>query len=513
MWRRCLGSCVRFCLRLIRWPVDRLSLRRIRLLTSLIGGALIGVQVPRAALVPKADSLADAEDAAWLSGRYGLVPDEWQRTILDGWLGTRGGRWAAPRCALSVSRQNGKNAVLEMRELYGMLELGERFLHTAHEVKTAQKAFRRLLDFFDNPRQFPKLHARTTMIRKANGQEAIYLDNGGSFELVARSRGSGRGFSVDVLVMDEAQEMTEDALAALLPTISASPNPQQIFTGTPPGPNSAGDIFARTRAKGLAGDDPRLCWFEWAADPALDLDNREGWAQANPALGIRLDVDTITDERNTMDDATFARERLGCWADVSLQRVISADSWDVLGDPNLVDSGGVAAVAVDVAPDRSMASIAAAGYTVEGLPFVDVIETRRGDPDWGVQKFVDICSRNEIRAVVIDGMSAANTLIDPLSQRGVTVTVTTARQMAKAFGGLYDSVMDGRLRHLCQPALNVALSVARKRSIGDGGFGWSRKDSESDITPLVAATLALWGLESSEVAEQPRLRTGRAVFV
>ena len=73
-----------------------------------------------------------------------------------------------------------------------------------------------MLDFFDNPRTYPKLHARTTIIRKANGQEAIVLDNGGSFELVARSRGSGRGFSVDVLVLDEAQELFEEEMRTKL---------------------------------------------------------------------------------------------------------------------------------------------------------------------------------------------------------------------------------------------------------------------------------------------------------
>ena len=94
-------------------------------------------------------------------------------------------------------------------------------------------------------------------------------------------------------------------MAALLPTISASPNPQTLFTGTPPGPNAEGEIFARTRAAGLEGTDPRLCWFEWSVAGVVDLDDDAVWAQANPALGTRLDVDTIADERALMDDATF----------------------------------------------------------------------------------------------------------------------------------------------------------------------------------------------------------------
>ena len=126
---------------------------------------------------------------------------------------------------------------------------------------------------------------------------------------------------------------------------------------------------------------------------------------------------------------------------------------------------------------------------------------------------MEMCSRHDVRAVVVDGASAANSFVDPLRQAGLTVSVTSARQMASAFGGFFDAVMDGRLRHLDQPLLNTALSAARKRTIGDSGFGWSRKDSESDITPVTAATLALWGLTSGEVAEKPKLRSGKACFV
>jgi len=481
-------------------------------LTNSVGDVLIGVQTPRVASVPPAASRADAEDCAYLASQYGLTPDPWQRTVLDGWLGASGGRWSSPRCGLAVPRQCGKNVLVEMREVYGMTMNGERFLHTAHEVKTAQKAFRRLLYFFDNPRMFPKLHARTTLIRKANGQEAITLDNGGSFELVARSRGSGRGFSVDVLVMDEAQELNEDHLAALLPTISASRNPQQLYVGTPPGPNAEGELFTRVRAAGLAGDDSRLCWHEWSADGAVDLDDQQQWALTNPALGIRLDIDTIADERAIMDDQTFMRERLGAWDSAGVHRVISAQAWAACADPGLVDGGKEVSVAVDTSPDRSVTSLVAAGWSRDGLPYIDLLESRRGDPGWAVPKIVELWSRHQVRAVVVDSVSAANTLIDPLRRAGVTVTTTNAPRMAQACGGFYDRVISGALRHLDQTALAVALAAARKRKVGDG-WAWSRASSDADITSLVGSTLSLWALESSEVAPRPKPRTNRATFV
>src|SRR6185312_15116463 len=100
-------------------------------------------------------------------------------------------------------------------------------------------------------------------------QEAILLDNGGSIEFIARSKGSGRGFTVDVLVCDEAQDLTDEELAALLPTISAAPtgNPQVILTGTPPDPEKSqqGEVFARVRADGELKRDKRLSWHDFGA--------------------------------------------------------------------------------------------------------------------------------------------------------------------------------------------------------------------------------------------------------
>src|SRR4051812_10054200 len=151
--------------------------------------------LPRVRLAPRSVS-SDVDDAAFLSSGYGLTPDDWQEDVLDDWLGRRrDGRWAAATCGLAVPRQDGKKGIIEIRELFGMVMLGEKFLHTAHEVKTARKAFLRLAGFFENERQYPELAALVAPsgVRKTNGQEAIVLRNGGSVEFIARSKGSGRG--------------------------------------------------------------------------------------------------------------------------------------------------------------------------------------------------------------------------------------------------------------------------------------------------------------------------------
>jgi hypothetical protein len=472
-------------------------------------------QRPRVRVAPPSDRTF-GDLAAGLAADYGLDPDPWQRLVLEDWLAERRGQWASLTCGLAVPRQNGKNGIIEVRELFGMVGRGEKFLHTAHEVKTARKAFKRLQHFFgrqaDDPAaKFPELNALVTEVRNVNGQEAIYLANGGSVEILARSKGSGRGYTVDCLVMDEAQDLSDDDLEALLSTTSAAPlgNPQWIFTGTPPGPNVNGEVFTRTRKEALDGRSTRLAWHEWSCDGEVDLDDRDEWFRANPGLGIRVQMDVIEGERSRFSDDGFARERLGMWAGSAGRSVIDPETWAACADEHSVPAGQFA-LAVDVSPDRSVASVGFAGQRADGSWHVELDETRHG-VGWLAAYVARRCERNDIRAVVIDGASPAASIIDDLRQRKVKVTSTGARDMAGACGTFYDGVMEGWLRHIDQPQVNSALSVARKRSLGDA-WAWNRKSAVSDITPLVACTLALWGAQSSTV-KTPRRRAGSGKVV
>lgn len=477
---------------------------------------MLNEQAPRLRVAPRAaESFGDL--AADLAASYDLVPDAWQRLILDDWLASKGGRWASLKCGLSVPRQNGKNAALEVRELFGMIGRGEKILHTAHQVKTAQKHFRRLKHFFgkkvDDPTaRYPELNALVAELRNVNGQEAIYLANGASVEIVARSQGSGRGFTVDVIVCDEAQDMSDDDLEALLSTSSAGPlgDPQWIFTGTPPGPKANGEVFTRTRNDILDSKARKACWHEWSAEVGDDLDDPAVWAKANPGMETgRILLDVIEGERGTFSDEGFSRERLGMWATASTDRVIEAETWADRADVHSLPTGQFA-LGVDVSPDRSMASVGFAGQREDGTWHVELDETRHG-VGWLTAYIARRCEQNDIRAVVIDGASPAASIIDDLRKRKIKVTTTMAREMAGACGSFYDGVMEGWLWHIDQPQLNLALSVARKRSLGDA-WAWNRKNAASDITPLVACTLALWGAQSSTV-KTPTRRSGSGKVV
>lgn len=458
-----------------------------------------GVQLPSVALVPDSAG-SDGDDALFLSAAYGLAADPWQGRVVTDWLGRRqDGKWSSPRCGLAVPRQNGKNAAIEIRELYGMVGLGERILHTAHEVKTARKAFLRLCSFFENERQFPELALLVKDIRRTNGQEAIILHNGGSVEFIARSRSSGRGFSVDVLVLDEAQEASEEALAALLPTISASANPQLLLTGTPPSPTAVGEVFTRMRTAGVEGSEGRLCWLEWSCTEDAGLDDIGAWGVANPSLGVRLNVETIMDERSTMDDETFQRERLGVWVTDKQRSDIDQQRWVSLEHAEDSRPSPVA-LAVAVSADRAWTSICLAGQRKDGNRHVQVVQAMRGTAGV-VERVVELRDTWGPIAVALDPAGPAASLQIPLEQAGVELTTVTGREVSAAETGFFDAVRDSTVRHSSQPALNIAVRAARKRLKGDS---WVFRSNEpgTDIGPLKGVCLALYVLSKPVKAKR-----------
>ena len=460
--------------------------------------ALSGAQSPRIQLVPPSPvDDRDGEDAAWFAAKYGLEPDSWQSAVLGGWLARRAdGKFAASRCGLAVPRQNGKNALLEMRELFGMVFLGEKFLHTAHEVKTARKAFDRLLAFFDNERQYPELAALVDDVRRAP-QQGIYLRNGGSVEFIARSKSSGRGFTVDVIVMDEAQELSDDVLAALRPTVSAAPlgNPQLIFTGTPPAPSMNGEVFTRVRATAHKGEDSRLRWDEWSCELDADLDAVESVALSNPAVGgDRLLWETITDERADMTDETFARERLGEWLDMDSGSSLVA-GW-VATEDETSSCESIGAFGVEVSLDRAWTSIAVAGPDGDRT-HVELVERRQGT-GWVVDRCRELERAHGHAVFVIAAGGPAASLIDDMNAAGLWLAVPDTHGLTTACADLVDAVAQRTISHGPQKELEVAVAGARHRPLGDGAWAFGRKASTVDITPLVAVTLALWGYSGQQ---------------
>jgi hypothetical protein len=459
---------------------------------------------PRVATFPEAGSSAGRE-VIDLAREAGLVLDPWQQFVIEHSLRERAdGKWAAIEVGLDVPRQNGKGSVLEARELGGLFILDEPLVvHSAHQFDTSLEAFRRLLFLIENT---PYLSRRVKRVSRSHGEEGIELMNRQRVRFRTRTKGGGRGFTGDCLILDEAMILPEKAFGALLPTLSARPNPQVWYTGSAvdQAVHEEGVVFARVRERGIKGA-RRLAYFEWSAYPETgtsidpsDLPaglvvDREAWARANPGLGVRISEDFIEMELGAMDPRTFAVERLGIgdWpeTDPDAGSVIPIALWRELVDPASSINERLC-LAFDINPERSSTAIVAAGLRRDELAHVECVERNPGT-GWVVQRLAELVAKHRPSTVVCDANGPAASLIGDLADAGVQVTTVASNDLAKACGVFFDLVQERRVRHLGAPELDSAVRGAAKRPLVDS-WAWSRKTSKVDISPLVAATLAAW---------------------
>lgn len=457
----------------------------------------------RALKVPKAAALC------------GLFLDPWQRDAIRDAMRMHGDRWATPRCAVAVPRQNGKGAIIEAIEvafLLGVFPEARLLIHSAHEFKTAKNGFERILALVEsNPTLLQAKNEGRLKAGISTAREFVsYTDKKGvtrTIKFMARSKGSGRGFSADFIILDEAQELSEQVWAAMLPTISARPNAQVWLFGTPPDETMNGEVFTRFRENALKGEDRRLSYFEWSAADEDNFGEPATWAKANPAFGLRIIEESIRDEYLSMDEDTFCRERLGMFDGAGSLSVIPEDTWAALACES--DPTSRVVFAIDISPDRQRASIGVAGLLDDDRVHVQTIENRKGT-GWVAPRLAELTKRWPYLIVVLDSGGPAASLLPELKRAKVKrVHTITATEVARATGQFYDLAMgspggvdsDGnetpptpaRLAHPDQPVLNEALASAKKRPLGEA-WAWDRKNAATDITPLVSVTFAAFGL-------------------
>jgi len=487
---------------------------------------LRGSQLPRfdTAPAPKGFSVEDAELAVAFAAAYGLTADPWQETVCKSWFRrTKKGTWCSSTWGVTVPRQNGKNGSLEIVELYGTIALGLKFLHTAHEIKTARKAFKRIKFFFgekanDPTAKFPELNALVKEVRNTNGQEAVELHNGGVIEVVARSKGSGRGFTVDVLVLDEAQELQEHELEALLPTISAAPSgdPVTIYMGTPPKDmGELGEPFVRVRNGAVDGSDKRASWVEFSAVGDVDemtpdelvrfVSDRRNWEDANPALGYRINQTTVESELKQFSARSFARERLNMWPVAGkTASPIPAAAWAERLLEVVPEDWPLAALGLDMNPERTKVTIGVAAHSPGGV-HLEIAEDAPFSDDGSTALVNWVFARAGRRIpVVIDAYSPIRSIEAALKKKGCKVFILGPNELSQACGGLYDAVMkDKTVTHFGQESLDASLAGAVKQKFGEGGaWKWNRKTFEVDLTQIMAVTAAWFG--AVKFAKKPR---------
>ncbi|WP_092601162.1 hypothetical protein [Actinopolyspora xinjiangensis] len=449
-------------------------------------------------------------EAIELASRAGLELDFWQQQAVTLMLAAReDGKWSCFEYGEIVARQNGKGGILEARALAALFLLGERLIMwSAHEYKTAMEAFLRMRTHVGRLIDAGLVDDDDIKVNNTNGEEGFErLDTGQRLKFIARSKSSGRGFSGDVNIIDEAFAYTSSQQAALMPTMNARPNPQIIYTSSPPLDGESGAPLFALRARADAGGDDSLGWRDWGAEGDLerldeiDLDDRELWAATNPALGIRITEETIARNRRSMGHEEFAREILGIWprqAD-SNGGVIDPAAWlDLLDGES--QAGDDIAFAVEVSLNREWTSITAWSMREDRLGHAEVIDRRPGT-QWVIDRLLDLRDRWNPVGIGVDAKGPSISLVSDLEAAGITraedpdkpkrseLVVFSLQDMAAAYGQFLDAASQRTFRHIGQGELDTAVHGARARPVGDVEV-LGRKNVEVDISPLTGVIVA-----------------------
>ena len=458
---------------------------------------LLGEQAPPRIRVGPSRAHANSwEDVADLSASFGLVLDPWQEMVLEAALGERSdGRWSAPQVAVSAPRQNGKSQLIVARALAGALLFNEKLIViSAHQQDTARETFTKFMDQIESSSALSS-RIKPGGIMRAINRESITFKNGALIKFKARSNASGRGFSSDCLLLDEAQILNAAAWQTILPTMSARINPQVWLLGTPPAPTDDAEVFTRIRTTALEGKSSRLAYLEWSADPTDDPAEEYTRLSGNPAWYTRINHDIVAAEFDSMTRDQFALERLGIWpSDAILASEIDWIKWDALGHTAAPLDGRIA-YAVRFSADGSRVALAAALRPAVGVPHVELIKVRdmAAGTGWLVEWLSARwrgCSR-----ITVDGKAGAGALVNALRVAKIPARIIctpSVDEVIAAHAMVAEAIRSASLTHSSQKQLDDAVRGAGRRTIGTaGGWGWKPLSPDVDVTPLEAVTLAL----------------------
>lgn len=471
--------------------------------------ALLGRQTPRIQLAPPCAHNGSGDDAVEFARRIGVPLDPWQQLALRSGMGRNAdGSWSAFEVCVICQRQNGKGSITDVLELYALFVLSlPVVIHSAHRLETSRKAFRVIKSIIERN---PDLARRCKPINPSD--EHIETIGGCRLEFRTRTKSGGRGLTGDLLVLDEALELTEEQIAAIVPTLAAIPGAQLWYTSTVP--QFAEQHLCKVRVNALAGE-PRLAYIEWGTDRGANaaetlriLGDPVKQAEANPAYGVRITAERLADLRRILGDAMFATECMGIWPEMAAGAVLDPARWRDMLDPESRRVGPVALM-LDVTPMRDHGTIGLVGERADGLEHLQLLDYRPGTA-WMVARAAEWKQvlGDDLVCFVVDAKNGAAALLDDLREVGITVPedpehprrgdvlVLDIQQTSDATGQFIDAFRADplRFRHLGQEPADRAVENVKVRQIGDAGqIAWGRKASEVDIGPVVTFTGARYG--------------------
>ena len=385
-------------------------------------------------------------------------------------------RWLFRSYAEVVARQNGKTEKLKPYILM-QLRRGRRILHTAQNRAIPRETFLGLAVALDGDPD-------VVDIRYANGQEVIKFANGARYTLVAPRPGV-RGNSVDDVILDEVREQSSfDLIQGIKPTLTASKDPHILYL------SNAGDAdsVVLNDLRRQRDTDPSLCYLEWSMAPERELDDREGWAEANPAMGITIQEDTLEDFYRTLPAPVFETEH-GCRWVISMQpSLVSEAAW--LRGRGEVETPRRTMLALSMDANSKRASGVIAWQQSDGSIGVRVVADVIGSPIDVDRLGPDLrtaTSRLGIRAVAFDPWTDAE-----LAKHFPTAKPLTGREWANACENFVRLVEGGKLHWDDADAVTADLAWTARKPHESGAWQAVKAQDDRAITASLAAVRAVW---------------------
>lgn len=433
----------------------------------------------------------------------------WQQLVSDvaGEIDPRTGRFVYEIVDVVSPRQSGRTTLAVATLIQrGQLRRMARGWYTAQTRQDAADKF--VEDWV--PLIEDSAMRRLVTIRKANGSERLTVRSTRStIGLFPPTRKGLHGKQADTVFVDEAWahdlEHGKDIETGARPA-QITRKHRQLWRLSAAGDEKStylDDIMTSGRELVESGRPSKRAYFEWSAplDPGDDFDimDRALWWAAHPALGFTIDEEALVAEADDMDSVEFARSYLCIPTRMSeANALIPVSAWEACAVPS-EDQPSPVAFAADATPERSSGAIAVAGRRPDGSVVVEIVDQRSG-VDWIAERLLELVDRHDPLGVVIDRTGPAGTAVGLLERAGVELTIPASYDVAQAAEGFYDAVVDGTVVHQGDSRLGRAVAGAKQRPIGQA-WGWDRRAASDDISPLVAASFALWGFVSLDGAE------------
>ena len=448
-----------------------------------------GSTLPRLSNAPLKGRSRIDEVLPWLESiGQELLP--WQKHVLTDMLKVdKDGKFIRKTNLLLVSRQAGKTHLARIRILAGLYLFGEKSIIAMSSNRAmALDTFRKVCELVEDT---PLLRTQLKQIRVANGQESLELLNGARYEIVAATRDGSRGKTADLLFVDEVREISEEAWTAAKPITRARPNSQIFMT------SNAGDAFSTVlnnlRTRALSYPPKTLGFWEYSAPDFCDIWDKDGWYQANPALGYLVDEETIAESVATSSVEATRTETLCQWISALRSPWPHRAFEDLTVQELQIQPGRTTIFALDIAVTKRDASLVAAQLMDDGKIAVGVVAQFHSDTAVDELKIAvevhEWARKYKPRMICYDKYTAAS-VAERLGMSGQKMQDMSGQVFYQACSDLLDAIVNQRLIHNGQQSLIDSMNACAAKET-DAGWRIVRRKSAGDVTASIGLAMCV----------------------